>query len=151
MVEGLGVIIDVERRIGLRVARLDQPVGGRPAVEIVEALALEALAAAAVTLGIARFAIDRLGAGAFQQRILLDLLGNEGLDLEIRQRQQLDRLLELRRHDERLALPQIEAGTEGHRRYRFTRLASCRRRLASRAVRRIGRGRNRPRSQPSLG
>jgi hypothetical protein len=44
-----------------------------------------------------------------EQRILLELLGDEALDLEIRQREQLDRLLQLRRHHQRLRLAQIEA------------------------------------------
>ena len=54
----------------------------------------------------------RLGLGrrfiALEQRILLDL----GIDIEgkldVRQLQQLDRLLQLRRHDQRLRLPKIE-------------------------------------------
>ena len=46
-----------------------------------------------------------LAAARVEQRVLLELLGDKGLDLEIGQRQQLDRLLQLRRHHQRLGLP----------------------------------------------
>ena len=49
-----------------------------------------------------RFGLGRAAAlllpRRLEQRILLDLIGDERLDLQIRQRQQLDRLLKLRRH-----------------------------------------------------
>ncbi len=45
---------------------------------------------------------------ALEQRILLDLALDIGRELEIRQLQQLDRLLQLRRHHQRLGLPKIE-------------------------------------------
>ena len=51
----------------------------------------------------------------FQQRVLLQLLIDEFPDLEIGQLQQLDRLLKLRRHDERLRLPQVQSLDETHR------------------------------------
>ena len=38
----------------------------------------------------------------------------EGGDLQVGGLQQLDRLPQLRRHDQRLRLPQVEAGAEGH-------------------------------------
>ena len=76
---------------------------------------------------VARFAgigqigrVDRLGrpvgvsGPGLEQRILLDLLGDEALDLEVRQREQADRLLQLRRHHQRLGLPEVEAGAERH-------------------------------------
>jgi hypothetical protein len=53
------------------------------------------------------FARDRrLGtvAGTLQQRIALQFLLDESRQVEIRQLQQLDRLLQLRRHDQGLAL-----------------------------------------------
>jgi hypothetical protein len=40
-----------------------------------------------------------------EQRVGIERLANEGLDLEVGQRQQLDRLLKLRRHNQRLSLP----------------------------------------------
>ena len=49
-----------------------------------------------------------------EQGILLQLLGDEALDLEIGQGQQPDRLLELRSHHQRLALPEVEARTDRH-------------------------------------
>ena len=57
---------------------------------------------------------QRFGGGrAFaqiEQRIGVDRLANEGLDLKVRQRQQLDCLLQLRRHHQGLGLPQVKAG-----------------------------------------
>jgi hypothetical protein len=50
----------------------------------------------------------------FEQRVAVQRLANEGLDFEVRQRQQLDRLLQLRRHHQRLRLAEIEAGAESH-------------------------------------
>jgi hypothetical protein len=44
------------------------------------------------------------------------LLGDEAFDLQIGQRQQLDRLLQLRRHHQLLRLSQVEARREAHRR-----------------------------------
>ena len=56
----------------------------------------------------------QFGGGApfaqFEQRIGVDRLANKGLDLKVRQRQQLDRLLQLRRHHQGLGLPQVKAG-----------------------------------------
>jgi hypothetical protein len=49
-----------------------------------------------------------------EQRIGFQRLGNEALDLQIGRRQQLDCLLQLRRHHQRLRLPDIEAGAESH-------------------------------------
>ncbi len=54
------------------------------------------------------------GHSQFEQRIRLYSFADEGLDLEVRQRQQLDRLLELRGHHQGLGLPQIKAGAERH-------------------------------------
>ena len=101
---------------------------------------------AAVAVGLAHQFVDRrrprvsahrLGASAvaaparprragFQQRILLHLLGDEGLDLEVGQRQQLDRLLELRRHHQRLGLTEIEAGPSAMAYAHCVRAVSCR-------------------------
>ena len=50
----------------------------------------------------------------FEQRVGVERVADEGLQLEVGQRQQLDRLLELGRHDQRLGLPQVEARAEGH-------------------------------------
>ena len=51
---------------------------------------------------------------ALEQRVLLDLALDERRQLEIGKLQQLDRLLQLRRHDERLGLPEIEPLRERH-------------------------------------
>ena len=51
----------------------------------------------------------------FEQRVLLELLGDEALDLEVGQREQADRLLQLRRHHQRLGLSKVEAGPQRHR------------------------------------
>ena len=73
--------------------------------------------------GRASGALARLGAGLagagrrlvarwlaeFQKRVLLDLGLDEFAQFEVRQLQQLDRLLQLRRHDQRLALPKLQA------------------------------------------
>ena len=48
------------------------------------------------------------GLGRLEKRILLELLSDIGGELEVGQLQQLDRLLQLRRHDQGLALAQIE-------------------------------------------
>ena len=103
-------------------------VGGAVLVEIlvVDVDVERAVAARRVALGqtssspsSARRLDVRLGRGAagssspppvVEQRVLLQLLGDEALDLEVGQRQQPDRLLELRRHHQRLALPKVEAG-----------------------------------------
>ena len=46
---------------------------------------------------------------ALEQRVLLELALDVGRELEVRQLQKLDRLLELRRHHQALALTQVEA------------------------------------------
>ncbi len=50
----------------------------------------------------------------FQQGVGFERIGDESLDFEIGQRQQLDRLLQLRRHHQRLGLPQIETRGQRH-------------------------------------
>ncbi len=54
------------------------------------------------------------GLGPLEQRVLLDLVLDESRELEVRHLQQLDRLLQLGRHDERLGLAQIEACRDRH-------------------------------------
>jgi hypothetical protein len=56
----------------------------------------------------------RLAGAGIEQRIALELLGDEALDLEVGQSQQPDRLLELGRHHQRLALAEIEARPQSH-------------------------------------
>jgi hypothetical protein len=51
---------------------------------------------------------------ALEKRILRELLFDVGGELEIRELQQADGLLQLRRHDERRRLPQSEFGGERH-------------------------------------
>ena len=90
--------VDVERLVDIGVALAD---------ELVRARAFER--GAARLLG--RF---DPGDGHFgrrladvEQRVGLQRLADERLDLEVGQRQQLDRLLELRRHDQRLGLAEV--------------------------------------------
>ena len=108
MVEGFLTIIDIERRIILCVAADHKPIG-RGRVFSLEAVAI-------ILAGRVRLIGIPFGVAAclIKQRVFLDLLGNEAFDLQIAQRQQFDRLLELRRHDQRLALAEIEARSERH-------------------------------------
>jgi hypothetical protein len=107
--EGLGDEIDVERRIGDAVAMLDQPVGRHR-------IGFGQLPVLAGELFGLRGCLGRpLVARRLEQRILLQLLGDEAFDFEVGKRQQLDRLLQLRRHHQRLALAQVEARCQRHR------------------------------------
>jgi hypothetical protein len=63
-------------------------------------------------------------AGALEQRIALELVLHVGGEVQIRQLQQLDRLHELRRHHERLALANQQLLGKGHR-VRRTWSVSC--------------------------
>src|SRR5690606_32743215 len=87
--------IDVERGVGLTVAAQDQLVGGRVWRRF-------------VGTGGGGGRLDARQFAGFEQRVGFESFPNERLDLEVRQRQQLDRLLELRRHRQRLRLPQVE-------------------------------------------
>jgi hypothetical protein len=49
-----------------------------------------------------------------EQRVLFQFLGDEAFDLEVGQRQQADRLLQLRRHHQRLRLAKLKAWTQAH-------------------------------------
>ena len=49
-----------------------------------------------------------------EQGIGVERLADIGFDLEVGERQQLDRLLQLRRHHQRLALPQVKARPHRH-------------------------------------
>src|SRR5262249_2931503 len=60
-------------------------------------------------------AVVRRLALALEQRVAFELFLDLGGELLGGQLQRLDRLLELRRHDERLALTQIHALAYGHR------------------------------------
>ncbi|MGY3454778.1 hypothetical protein ACVWW5_000228 [Bradyrhizobium sp. LM3.4] len=53
------------------------------------------------------FARRGLVIGPLQQRITLEFLFHERREIEIGQLQQLDRLHQLRRHDQRLRLPEL--------------------------------------------
>jgi len=104
VVEGLGIVIDVERRIDRGIAMLDQPIG-RDDIPLGHHFGCG-------RLGLGRRPI--VGAGG-EQGVLVELLGEHAFELEVGERQQLDRLLELRGHHQRLRLAQIEAGRETHR------------------------------------
>jgi hypothetical protein len=101
LVEILALRVDVERRIAAAGVDLGQRVGRLGRRRLGFRLPL------AARLGLRR-------AAAFEQRVLLDLLGDEAFDLEIAQRQQADRLLQLRRHHQRLGLPEVEARPQCH-------------------------------------
>ena len=58
--------------------------------------------------GSAAGAVVAVGLAALEQRVLLDLGLDEIGELEVRQLQHLDRLLQLRRHHQRLGLAQFE-------------------------------------------
>ena len=58
--------------------------------------------------------VARFPVVAIQQGIALDLPVHIVRQLEVRELQQLDRLLQLGRHDQGLGLPQVEALREGH-------------------------------------
>ena len=55
-----------------------------------------------------------VGLVALEQGITLELGLDEDLELEIAELEQLDRLLQLRRDDQGLALPQFQTCTERH-------------------------------------
>ncbi len=65
------------------------------------------------------FGRQGVGFGALEQRVALQLLLDEGGDLLVGELQQLDRLPQLRRHDQRLALAELETRADGHRRRPF--------------------------------
>ena len=88
--------IDVERAVVLAAALAD---------ELVDRRAFER-GAARVGTGLLAWP-GRFVATDIEQGIGLERLADESLDFEVRQRQQLDRLLQLRRHYQRLRLPQV--------------------------------------------
>ena len=92
LMEILAVLVDVERRLAAACIDLRQ---GR----IVER------AGVIVRVGTLRRLLVPLAGRGFEQGVLLDLLGDEALDLEVAEREQADRLLQLRRHHQRLRLP----------------------------------------------
>jgi hypothetical protein len=55
------------------------------------------------------------GRARFEQRILGQLVGDHRFDFEVRQRQQLDRRLQLLGHHQRLRNTKVEAWAEPHR------------------------------------
>ena len=84
VVEGLGVVIDVERRVGGSGAGGDQLVGGGGLLAVESATARRAGAPRRASSG----SVGGLTAGRLQQRVALQLLGQEALDLEVAERQQ---------------------------------------------------------------
>jgi hypothetical protein len=83
--------------------------GGRPRPglrdQLVDRRAFERGAAQLLGGSIGAIVRVRRGFADVEQRIGVQRLADEGLDLEVGQRQQLDRLLQLRRHHQRLRLP----------------------------------------------
>ena len=75
-------------------------------------------------------------AAAFEQRVLGQCLGDQGLELEVGQRQQLDRLLQLRRHHQRLGCPNDRGAGRAPWPHRATARSSRRGTAAARSRRR---------------
>ena len=99
-----GVAVTVERgRIDIERAVVS---GASFTDQLVDRRGFERGAAQVVGIGHRQFGS---GGAEFEQRVGLDRLADKRLDLEVGQRQQLDRLLKLRGHHQRLGLPQIEA------------------------------------------
>ena len=94
-------------RCSLRIERMVGDIEGAFAAEIGSAVMLRRFGRRIL----ARFAPDF---AHFEERVRFERFGNEGFDFEIGQRQQLDRLLELGRHHQRLGLPDIEARPQRH-------------------------------------
>ncbi|MGY4599815.1 hypothetical protein ACVWXL_007561 [Bradyrhizobium sp. GM22.5] len=76
----------------------------RPAARLVVVAAVAVIELAGLGRALAR---GRLVIGPFQQGITLEFLFDERREIEIGQLQQLDRLHQLRRHDQRLRLPEL--------------------------------------------
>src|SRR5690606_13450445 len=57
---------------------------------------------------------DGAGARLLEQRVLLQLVADEGLELEVRELEQLDRELQLGRHHQLLGNAQLLLQLEGH-------------------------------------
>ena len=66
-------------------------------------------------VGDGAFATQILTLVALEQRVLLELGLHEGVELNVAQLQQLDRLLQLGSDDEPLALPELQSSIERHR------------------------------------
>ena len=108
MVEGLGTVIDIEGRAGVA-TRFELSVGGGGAVA-----------------GHRRGGLLAALAAIFEQGILRQLLGQHAFEFEVGERKQPDRLLQLRRHHQRLRLPEVEARRERHGRNRYSEKPSPR-------------------------
>jgi hypothetical protein len=111
-------LISLVARTGIGVERARRDVERLGAVEAAVAAVLArfggrvAIASAvAATIAIAALVA---GLAHLEQRIALQRFADEGLDLQVGQRQQLDRLLQLRRHHQRLRLAQIETRAQRH-------------------------------------
>ena len=61
-----------------------------------------------------RLLLDLAALVTLEERVALQLLVDEGLELDVGHLQQLDRLLQLRRHDESLALAEFEPLVQRH-------------------------------------
>jgi len=105
--EGFRPIVDIEGGIAFRVARHHQPVGS---LGLGQVQAVKLIASRIGRLGLAL----RFAGALLEERVFFQLLGNEAFNFEIAQRQQLDRLLKLGSHDQRLALAKIEARSQRH-------------------------------------
>jgi hypothetical protein len=84
-----------QRQVGDRIGRLDPAVGGARVVAVAP--------------------FDPIAVRPFEKRVLLDLPLDEVLEFHVGELQQLDRLLQLRRHHQRLCLAQIQALRDCHR------------------------------------
>ena len=139
MVEGFSGKIDIQRGVSAGSAIACQQTVRRQRVGAVSVSVKIAIGIIAVGVVAARLSviIAPVFAFRFEQRIALQLFRDEGFDFQIGQRQQLDRLLQLRRHHQRLAVPQVEARAERHG-YKLKPSPRYRRRTFSSATRSAG-------------
>ena len=84
----------------------------RPGAFVVEPVALRLGKRFLLLQLVGRRVVARLG--AVEQRIALDLLVDETIELDMGKLQQPDRLHQLRRHHQRLRLPQLQFGGQRH-------------------------------------
>ena len=88
MVEGLSRKIDIKIRISAAGAAIEQ-----------------CLIVTTTLFGGGSLSVSSFIAAGFKQRVFLNFFSEKRLNLKIREREQTNGLLQLRRHDQRLALP----------------------------------------------
>ncbi len=138
MVEGFSGKIDIQRgiRAGSAIA-CQQAVSGHQIAAIPIAVKITVAKVAVTVGGRLSVIIASVFALRLKQWIALQLFRDESFNFQIGQRQQLDRLLQLWRHHQRLAVPQVEARAERHG-YKLKPSPRYRRRTFSSATRSSG-------------